>query len=84
VLLSEFGGLNVHTDDGAWSGYGEVISPTQLPQSLAGLLASVGPDSGLAGYCYTQLTDTAQEKNGLLTERREPKAAPSLLRSAQG
>lgn len=84
VLLSEFGGLNVHTDDGAWSGYGEVITATQLPQSFAELLSSVGPDSGLAGYCYTQLTDTAQEKNGLLTECREHKAAPSLLRSPQG
>jgi hypothetical protein len=28
----------------------------------------------LAGFCYTQLTDTFLEKNGLLTEDRQPKA----------
>jgi hypothetical protein len=27
----------------------------------------------LGGFCYTQLTDTEQETNGLLTAAREPK-----------
>ena len=27
----------------------------------------------IVGYCYTQLTDTMQEVNGLLTEDRKPK-----------
>ena len=29
--------------------------------------------TALAGYCYTQLTDTEQESNGLLTMDREAK-----------
>jgi hypothetical protein len=35
----------------------------------------------LAGFCYTQLTDTMQEANGLLTEDREPKLPIEELRS---
>jgi hypothetical protein len=33
------------------------------------------------GFCYTQLTDVEQERNGLLTFNREPKVDPALLRS---
>ncbi len=33
----------------------------------------------VAGFCYTQLTDTLQERNGLLTESREPKLALATL-----
>ena len=32
------------------------------------------------GYCYTQLTDVGTEKNGLLTENREPKIPLQRLR----
>jgi hypothetical protein len=34
----------------------------------------------VAGYCYTQLTDTEQEVNGLLTESREHKVDPEEIR----
>ncbi len=43
------------------------------------LMAAVQASSALAGFCYTQLTDTLQERNGLLTEHREPKADPAVL-----
>lgn len=33
----------------------------------------------IAGFCYTQLTDTEQETNGLLTEDREPKLDPAAV-----
>ena len=33
----------------------------------------------LAGYCYTQLTDTGQERNGLLYADRNPKVAPAEI-----
>jgi hypothetical protein len=33
----------------------------------------------VAGFCYTQLTDTAQERNGLLTEDRLPKIDPAEI-----
>ena len=34
----------------------------------------------LAGFCYTQLTDTMQEANGLLGEQRESKLPMEQLR----
>jgi hypothetical protein len=35
----------------------------------------------IEGFCYTQLTDVGQERNGLLTFDRRPKADSSILRS---
>ena len=32
------------------------------------------------GFCYTQLTDIEQERNGLLTFDRRPKVEPALVR----
>jgi len=37
------------------------------------LLDAILESSSVAGFCYTQLTDTEQETNGLLTANREPK-----------
>lgn len=74
VVLSEFGGLNLADRADVWPGYGTVSGENALIAKLRELLGSVGPESGLAGFCYTQLTDTMQECNGLLTEKREPKA----------
>jgi hypothetical protein len=37
--------------------------------------------TGIAGFCYTQLTDTEQETNGLLTAAREPKLDIATIRA---
>ena len=44
---------------------------------MVAALMAPGP---VEGFCYTQLTDIEQEKNGLLTESREPKADPAVIR----
>lgn len=82
ILLSEFGGLSAHNASDAWSAYGDVLTPEGLARLVADMVAEIGEKSGLAGYCYTQLTDTVQEMNGLLTERREPKCPPAVIRAA--
>jgi hypothetical protein len=82
VILSEFGGLSAHDDAGAWEAYGEVLDADALARRLAEMTAEIGPSSGLAGFCYTQLTDTVQEMNGLLTEDRDFKCPPELFRAA--
>ena len=82
VVLTEFGGISIHDDADAWAAYGDVIQPEELAARVGALIAGVGESSGLAGYCYTQLTDTAQEKNGLLTEARRPKCPPDHIRAA--
>lgn len=84
VVLTEFGGINLHDDDGAWSGYGDATDEQDLLERLGRLRVVVGENSGLAGFCYTQLTDTEQEKNGLTTAHRVPKAAVADLQRIFG
>jgi beta-galactosidase/beta-glucuronidase len=74
VLLSEFGGIGMNTqlDEAGW-GYSRASTPDELGVRYEGLLRALHACRGIAGFCYTQLTDTFQETNGLLTATREPK-----------
>lgn len=75
IMLTEFGGVRYevgqHEAD-AW-GYSTASDADDFAQRVGALLDAVRSSPFLAGFCYTQLTDTEQEANGLLTERREPK-----------
>lgn len=80
-VLSEFGGLSRPPDAGQdWFGYGVVHGADDLAARLAVLFTAGLDCDGVAGFCYTQLTDTMQERNGLLTEDREPKVSVTRLR----
>ena len=80
ILLSEFGGL-AHAGEATdtWVGYGVAATTEELLGRLRAMMAAVHASSGLAGFCYTQLTDTEQERNGLLTEDRKPKLDLDVL-----
>ncbi|BDP43915.1 beta-galactosidase (plasmid) [Deinococcus aetherius] len=81
VVLSEFGGI-----DDAFSTAGAPGRQARDAEHLlvwyAELLAAVHACRGLAGFCYTQLTDTFYERNGLLHADRTPKAPLEALRAA--
>ncbi|MGO4428638.1 glycoside hydrolase family 2, partial [Streptomyces sp. MCAF7] len=80
VVLSEFGGATFEPAEGAeWFGYDTVATAEDFAERLADLVTAA-VDSGLAGYCYTQFTDTEQETNGLLTPDRQPKIPLAELR----
>ncbi|MGY1604053.1 glycoside hydrolase family 2 protein [Geodermatophilus sp. SYSU D00815] len=83
VVLSEFGGVALRSgdDDRAW-GYAEARSAEDLLERYRGQWAAVHASTALAGACWTQLTDTYQEVNGLLTADRVPKADLADLRRA--
>ncbi len=84
VVLSEFGGVALRTgqeEAGAW-GYGDVGSPAELVARYRDLWAAVHATDVLAGACWTQLTDTFQEVNGLLRADRTPKADLAELAAA--
>lgn len=83
VVLSEFGGINHRSDADAWAGYGEAADGDEFLERLRGLVTAARSE-GLAGYCYTQLTDTLQEQNGLLTAARRPKVPVSRLAEVFG
>lgn len=81
VILSEFGGVSCEPAGGDAWGYRHVDSAEQLEEHLVGLFAAVRQSTVLAGWCYTQLTDTAQEMNGLTDEKRVPKIAVERIRA---
>ena len=84
VLLTEFGGIAYTAEaleDETW-GYERARTPEDLLHRYRELLAAVHAAPALAGFCYTQLTDTYQEANGLLAADRTPKAPLEELAAA--
>jgi beta-galactosidase/beta-glucuronidase len=81
IVLSEFGGIAyVTTPDGEAWGYSNADDAAAYEAQLAALVGAVRESAPLAGYCYTQLTDTRQEANGLCDERRRPKLPAETIR----
>lgn len=85
VVLSEFGGISMaDPSTGDW-GYRVVASAEQLERQLRGTFDAVRSSAVLAGWCYTQLTDTGQETNGLVYADRTPKLpAPTIRQLVTG
>ena len=81
LMITEFGGIafdgrgTAAPPDGpeGW-GYSRAASPEQFVERYCNLLECVRNMPALAGFCYTQFTDTYQEINGLLYADRTPKA----------
>jgi beta-galactosidase/beta-glucuronidase len=85
VMLTEFGGIEyvvrgAEPTQDTW-GYSTAGTAEQFRDRLAALYDALRAGSALAGTCYTQLTDTLQEANGLLTEDRTPKLPVPVIRS---
>ena len=73
VLLSEYGGIRWSPDDSGW-GYGD--QPHSVADFIAryrGITNALLNNPQMCGFCYTQLYDVEQEKNGLYTYDRQPK-----------
>jgi len=81
VLVSEFGGVGLSDDAQVW-GYSMARDPDDLVRRYAALCRALVRSEALSGFCYTQLTDTYQEVNGLLRMDRTPKAPPERLARA--
>src|SRR5205807_1868292 len=63
-----------------WFGYATVTTGEDLLSKYSDLMHAIQDCPTLAGFCYTQLTDTGHETNGLLTDQREPKLDPTSVR----
>ena len=76
IMLTEFGGIaharNLEADARAW-GYSVSRSESDLRARYQRLMTAVNSIEIFSGFCYTQLTDTFQEANGLLYADRTPK-----------
>jgi beta-galactosidase/beta-glucuronidase len=81
LMVTEFGGLSYTPDAGErWFGYRTVPDGDALLAAYERLVTALVDSRQVAGYCYTQLTDTEQEVNGLLTEDRAHKVDPGQIR----
>jgi len=71
-MVSEFGGIGWSTE-GGW-GYGSgPKTEEEFYARYKGLVDAQLDNPDLFGFCYTQLTDVEQEKNGLYYYDRRPK-----------
>jgi len=84
VMLTEFGGIAVRARGRDSEIWGYTLSDTagDLERKYVALLSAVQKIELFAGFCYTQLTDTFQEANGLLTAGRRPKFPIENIRIA--
>lgn len=80
VQLSEFGGISYIQDESDGWGYSAAKDDQDYLERLTAVMRPVLGAGGLQGYCYTQLTDVEQEKNGLLRFNREPKLPLEIYR----
>ena len=80
LFLSEFGGIACFQNgtEPGW-GYSVARDGKELLARYQEQMAAIHRCRPLSGFCYTQLTDTFLEKNGLLTEDRVPKAPIEAL-----
>ncbi len=79
TFVSEYGGIG-WSSDGGW-GYGDMPkTKDELLERYRGLTDALLDNPELFGFCYTQLTDVEQERNGLYTYDRKPKFDCELIR----
>ncbi|MGW2939055.1 glycoside hydrolase family 2 protein [Streptomyces sp. NPDC001156] len=79
LMITEFGGLSLRADDGDFS-YTRTSSDTQYAALLGDLFGALRSSPAVAGFCYTQFMDTAQETNGLLFPDGSPKLPLETIR----
>jgi hypothetical protein len=82
IVLTEFGGIAYGPGGENIWGYSQTESPDQLLERYRVLLQTVRGLPALAGFCYTQFTDTYQEANGLVYMNRTPKVSLDRLAEA--
>ena len=81
VMLTEFGGISHSPAAGErWHGYGTVSTTEAFLATYRDVVDAVLDSPAIAGFCYTQLTDTEQETNGLLSADRVPKLDIAAVR----
>ncbi|TFD60884.1 glycoside hydrolase family 2 [Cryobacterium suzukii] len=82
IMVTEFGGVSFAPDAAGDSwGYTTATSHEDFESRVSGLVGSLRDNPLLSGFCYTQLTDTMQETNGLTDANRQPKLPIAVIRN---
>ena len=84
VMVTEFGGVDYQPDGRREDGWGYTVASDGADwiARITALYDGIRSSDFLAGSCYTQLTDTMQETNGLVTADRRPKVPIEDIRRA--
>ncbi|QQE10008.1 glycoside hydrolase family 2 [Planctomycetota bacterium] len=80
VVLSEFGGVRLCDEQENGWGYSEAADLGGFAKAYMSLLRFANRKNVFSGFCYTQLTDTYQETNGLLKMDRTSKLPIEMVR----
>lgn len=78
VIVSEFGGVALSSAGSGWH-YSEAAGPDALLTTYREMVEALMAPGPVEGFCYTQLYDVEQERNGLLTFDRKHKLDPTLV-----
>ena len=81
VMLTEVGGIGYPNNPNEQWHFWSADTTDQLRDKYAELIGAILESDTVAGFCYTQLTDTRQERNGLLDEHRQPKLPIEEIRA---
>ncbi|MFJ5291346.1 glycoside hydrolase family 2 protein [Streptomyces sp. NPDC088348] len=79
LMITEFGGLSLAGGEDDFF-YTQTSSDTQYAELLGALFGELRRSPLVAGFCYTQFMDTAQETNGLLFPDGTPKLPLETIR----
>lgn len=83
-FVSEFGGAHWDIDNDGTKGWGYGDAPKSIDEFYARfevLITTLLDNPGICAFCYTQLTDVMQEKNGIYSfDRREKFDAERLYK----
>lgn len=80
LMITEFGGVSYAGGRADAWGYSTATDDDDFAARVGDLLDAVRACRPVVGFCWTQLTDTGQETNGLLHADRRPKLAVEVLR----
>lgn len=80
VFISEYGGMTLTTEEHTW-GYSVMSDVEQFYKTYQGLTDALLDNPCICGFCYTQLTDVEQERNGVYYYDRRPKLDPERIRA---
>lgn len=84
VMMTEYGGVAFADGADGWGYYNNVKSEEEFIGRIEPITDFLIKSDKFAGFCYTQLTDVMQEKNGLLYADRTPKVSLERLKQIFG
>lgn len=80
VILSEYGGIAFNNDNSGVAYGRRAETKEEFVARLDSLTSAIKEIPYISGYCFTQVSDVAQENSGLLDAKRNYKIEPEIIR----